>query len=499
MNFRHVLVVTELGLDARPIFAAVGRFAPSAEQIIVIARQKPHHLAWFIPERSPELDEAAHRALDALREAANGLTPSAEVFLASNLTADALADAVTNAEVDLVAVGSTPFDILGIASELRKRRAVPVLCAGSGCPAEHATSGDRLLCVGFTALDRSTIATFLRDQAGPADRIAVLWSTPLSTAELRSLRDVSGLTAEVRPVEQSNELLRHLLDPQAGRETDLVVLTRFPPRFLLRVPAAPAVLVLPPHRPVANEWQLPIDMPDLVDDGTLIRARLEYALGAGRRTPIADQELAFVTAARLVARVTSREGEVELPSGLGPSLGVFRSAGRQTGDPLASLELHVTVLRCGPGTLLLFDAELENDHLALIRSATWATAVGVRVRATRSCASLRAKLRAVGLNPHVIDARAVLGEGEAPDVPALADAVRLARTATRMRTVGFAVVAIVYRGPHAPTTQSFIAVRPEDLADIAPPLTVSAGPASSAKRLDLRTGSKVIEGNCVKI
>ncbi len=96
----------------------------------------------------------------------------------------------------------------------------------------------------------------------------------------------------------------------------------------------------------------------------------------------------------------------------------------------------------------------------------WADAVGVRVRSMRSCASLRAKLRAAGLPPHVIDAGAVLGEGEALDVPALADAVRLARAAARMRADGFPVAAVVYRGPHKPATQGFAAVRPEELAAV---------------------------------
>ena len=83
----------------------------------------------------------------------------------------------------------------------------------------------------------------------------------------------------------------------------------------------------------------------------------------------------------------------------------------------------------------------------------------MRVRSIRSCASLRAKLRAAGLPPYVIDAGAVLGEGEALDVPAQVDAVRLARTAARMRAMDFPVVAIVYRGPHQPSTKGFAAVR----------------------------------------
>ena len=498
MNFRHVLVVIELGLDARHIFAAVRRFAPSAARAIVIARQQPERIAWFGQERSPALDEAADRAVTSLREAANGLARSVEVMFASELSVDALADTVTNAVIDLVAVGSSSVDIVGLATKLRRRRSVPVLCVGSTFRAGPADTGDRLFCVGLTASDRSAIATFLRDQARPSDRITVLWFSPLSDAELQGLRDISGVAADVRLTDGTDQLSQ-LLGPQARLDTDLVVLTRFPPRLLLRVPLPAPVLVLPPGQPVVEEWQLAIDLADLVDDGVLIRARLEYALGGGRRIPVSDQEFAFVAGGRLVARVISRQGEAELPSGIGSSLGLLRSAGRDVGDPLALVELNVAVLRGGPSTLILFDVELEDHELVLIRRATWAIAVGVRVRATRSCASLRARLRAAGLDARVIDARAVLGEGEAPDVPALADAVRVARTAARMRAVGFAVAAVVYRGPHAPATQGFAAVRPQDLAALAAPPPALPAPMSSAERLDLTTGSKVIEGNRVEI
>ena len=118
---------------------------------------------------------------------------------------------------------------------------------------------------------------------------------------------------------------------------------------------------------------------------------------------------------------------------------------------------------------MLFDAELDDAALSSIRTVAWAEPVGVRVRSTRSCQSLRAKLRRAGLSPRVIDAGAVLGEGEALDVPAQVDAVRLARAAARMRADGFSVVAIVYRGPRQPSTTRFAAVRPDEIAALAAP------------------------------
>jgi phosphatidylserine/phosphatidylglycerophosphate/cardiolipin synthase-like enzyme len=163
------------------------------------------------------------------------------------------------------------------------------------------------------------------------------------------------------------------------------------------------------------------------------------------------------------------------------------------------VEAEVAVLRAGSRPIILFDAETEKEQLPLLGGAAWADLVGMRVRPVQSCASLRAKLRAAGLPPCVIDAGAVLGEGEAPDVPELVDAVRLARAATRMRADGFPVAAIVYRGPHEPATQGYAAVRPEQLAALAASPTTARGRASLAERMNATTGSEPIDGNRIEV
>lgn len=260
-------------------------------------------------------------------------------------------------------------------------------------------------------------------------------------------------------------------------------------------------LVLPSVGSAPPEWERGIDAADLVDDGTVIRARLEYAIGVGRRQPIADQDVEFVSEDQVIARATSSHGEVELPAGGGgEALGLCRTCRRQAPNNLALVELHVAVLRPTERALLLFDAGLDASALSSIRSAAWAEPVGVRVRSTRSFRSLRAKLRRAGLSPRVIDAGAVIGEGEAPDVPARADAVRLARTAARMRLAGFPVVAIVYRGPHQPSTRGFAAVRADDIAALdPPPRSARAASTSVSTRLDSTTASETISGNRIQV
>ena len=243
-------------------------------------------------------------------------------------------------------------------------------------------------------------------------------------------------------------------------------------------------------------------MPDLVDDSRVIRVRLDYAVGVGRRTPIADQEVGFVREGQVVARAASRHGEVELPAaGMGgDSVGVYPHAGSGRREAAGGIELRVAILRPGPRPLILFEAELEDAALSSIRSVAWAEPVGVRVRSIRSCQSLRTKLRRARLSPHVIDAGAVLGEGDALDVPAQVDAVRLARTAARMRADGFSVAAIIYQGPHQPSTTGFAAVRADEIAALAaPPRSTLTNPISVSSRLDMTTASETISGNRIEV
>jgi cardiolipin synthase len=500
MNYRRILMLTDLGADPQPACDAIRRFAPSATHVTVIAQQPPRLFAWITPAAPPDLNDAARRTLEDLRQASEGTAGAVDVVLASELTAERLAEAVAASDIDLVVVGSLPLRTLSMVVELRKRAAVPVLCAREAATPRTVEGGNRLLCVGLSLSGRRAVIKFLLAHGSPADRAVVLSARPLSEPDLLELREVVGIAPTVELAGDTPQPLRHLLGPEARQRIDLVVVPHVPPVVLLGLASGPPVLILPPLRAPAREWERAIDMPDLVDDGALIRARLEYAVGIGRRTPITDQEVAFVRAAEVVARTTSQRGEVELPSGVGASLGVLRTYEKDTPDALASIEASVAVLRPGPKNVILFDAEIDKSELSLIRTAMWADPIGVRVRSIRSCSSLRAKLRAAGLPPYVIDAGAVLGEGEALDVPMQVDAVRLARTAARMRGAGFPVVAIVYHGPHQPAPTGFAAVRANEIAALAaPPHTAFAVPASVSARLDLTTASEAIAGNRIEV
>jgi hypothetical protein len=192
-----------------------------------------------------------------------------------------------------------------------------------------------------------------------------------------------------------------------------------------------------------------IDVADLVDDGGPIRARISYVAAVGDLASIPDQALAFVSGGRVVATVATSSGDAELPAGLGvPSLGVYRAGASALAEPLAAIEQWVAVIRPGERPLILYDSELSADMLRALSTTSLRHRSGAlpSVRPTRSCRSIRDRLRAMGFTPLVIDARAVLDEGEALDVSDPLDPVRLARVASRLKSRGFAVTAIVHRG-----------------------------------------------------
>ncbi len=501
MIYQRILVLTKVGHDARSTFAALRSHVPSAEHVTVLAQQPARQLAWMTPLAPPDHGEATRDALDTLRSGAQSAAPAVDIRLVATPTVDALADLIASTGADLVAVDSHAHDSIPLVAETRKRTSIAVLYVPEDAAPTRPAS--RLLCVGLSTRERWAVAAFLSAHAGAEDRAIILSGTPLAARELQEICGATGSTPQVEVVPATAATVRRLLADDAGPGAHLVVHPRFPPAFLLPRRRGHPVLVLPSLRGIRSGGDVAraMDVPDLIDDGLSIRVRSEYAAGVGRCTPIADQELAFVRQGSVVARALSRDGECELASGLGDSLGIFRPAAAGRTEPLTSIETQVRVLRPDARPRLLVDAELRPDQLRMVRDVTWAEPVGVRVRATLNCRSLRARWRAAGLPPTVIDAATVLAEGDAHDVSPLVDAVRLARTAARLRAHGFTIAAIVYRGPHQPSTIGFPAVQPHDLPGMLPVASdgPASGPPATTSRLDVTTGSATIAGNRIDV
>jgi cardiolipin synthase len=469
--------------------ATIRRVAAAAELVVVVAQVAARKFAWFSGESPGDLNEAVTASVDALRRSMTGGAERVEVTLAANLDAATLAEIAAASEIDLVVL---PPRVIAALAQLRKRGSVAVLWCGQALPGGGPIRD--ILCEAIGSRARAAVAAFLRDHGDPTLRatVALLES---HRRDPEAALDIAGIRVQVDPVS--------LRAPRKGA-IDLLVLARFPGALLAARTWPAPILILPPLAAVAPILQRPIDVADLVDDGGVLRASIHFAGGIGRADPIPDQEVAFVSGGRIAAVITTSHGEGELPRGLaGESFGVFRVGERRAPDPLAAIEQQVSVVRPGARPLLLLDSELADRELAVLAGLGGPEApdvLAVRMRPTRSCNSIRARLRAAGLSTRVADAGAVLDEGAAFDVPEVVDPVRLARVGARMRAAGFPVAAIVHRGAHPPRTIGFEAVRAEDIPATSWKLDAPAPlPRSLARRLEATTGAALLPGNRIEI
>jgi len=493
MRYRRVLLLTELGGDTGVAVAMIRQAAPAAELLLVVAHVPERRFAWSSGDSLGGLNEAVTASLDALRGSTAGAARRVEVTLAPDLDVGALSEIAAASEIDLaVAAGPLPLRVMAALAELRKRRSLAVLWSA------QAPLGDRpirdIACVAVGSRARAAVAAFLRDH-GDRSLHATVVLLDSQVRERGAALGIAGIEARV-----------DLVTPAAPRKgsIDLLVLPRFP-AVLLDAHSWPApILILPPGDPVAPLLRRAIDVADLVDVGGVMRASIRYAGGLGRFDPIPDQQVAFVSAGRIAAVITTSNGMAELPVRLaGESFGVFRVGQGPASDPVSAIEQAVTVIRPGSRPLLLFDSELPDRDLALLAGPGGQgphELLAVRLRPTRNCSSIRARLRAAGLSTRVVDASAVLDEGAALDVPEAVNPVRLARVGTRMRAAGFPVGAIVHCGPHTPCTIGFAALRADEIA--AAPLQLDAvapHPPSLASRLEAVDGAALLQGNRIEI
>jgi phosphatidylserine/phosphatidylglycerophosphate/cardiolipin synthase-like enzyme len=247
-----------------------------------------------------------------------------------------------------------------------------------------------------------------------------------------------------------------------------------------------------------------IDVADPIYESDAVRVRFDYAIGLGRREPIPDQAVAFVSGGKIVGIVTTDNGVAEVPQGLHPdSFGVYRVADQGVTDPLMAIEQEITLIRPGTRPLLLFDSCLPAEELSILMRQAESDGeelLAVRMRPVELCAAIRTRLSTAGLQPLVIDASAVLDEGAALDVPEAADPVRLARAGARMRAAGFPVAGIVHRGSHTPRTFGFAALRVGETAAAQRCFNPPAEAARTvAARLDAATGAPTLAGNRVEV
>lgn len=505
MKYRRLLLVLPLDGDVHAALATIRRVAPQAERLSIVACLPTPTFAWPAAATPPDRHEEGVAALDGLRDAAQGSAAAVDVALMPELDFDALDALAAAARIDLLVATALTLAGIAVAARLRERLSIAVLWV----PSSNAPSEERplteLVCVALGQRARSAVAAFLRDHGDPSQHVTVLLLDGPVPRDLAAAVDVAGIHAAVDYVAPHGLSSQQWLDERLRTRTiDLLVYARMPMALLFGTRWPVAGLLLPPPAPVSRPLlQFELDAPDLVDDGAALRARFEYAAGIGRRTPIPDQPVAFVSGGQVVAVLTTRDGDCELPASLqAGSYGVFRTDEEAPSFPLARLELQVSVIRPGTAPLVPFDAELAPQQLSTLCALAARRGhelLAVRIRPMHSCASIRARLLEAGIEARVADARLVLDEGEALDVPDIVDAVRLARVAARMRAAGFPVVAIVHRAAEHPLAHGFATLRADEIGSTAalPVATSLPRRMSLAERLEATTAAPLIAGNRV--
>ena len=492
MRFRRVLLVTTPGAPAHAAMATLRGVSPDCELLwIVLLSPRPSPWAWLQAEKA--FVDTTDEKLAELRLAAAAAAQEVRIELVEGVGADDLDERVASAEVELVVLAPAAQPVAAAVAEVRRRRPLHVLwTAAEGSwlrpaqrslplqPSQPSQAPRELLCDALTPQARQALGSFLRDYATPEIHCRLLVTASRPPVDLAATLAAEGIRVSAE-LAGGAQVVRDLWREEGSQQrADLVVLARWPGR--LPAFAAPRLpfLVLPRAQAPAGQRERAIDLPDLLVVDGFARARLRYAHGVGRREPMRDQPVEVVAGGGVIAALRTEGGVLELADALcGEGLGVRRSGGSKEGsnertskgtdeDRSIATEIHVRVIRPGPRPLVLVDESLPGGDLATLaaHSAT-VDVLPVRLRPLRSCRAIRARWLAAGLPPLVADAAAVLDEGDALDISAAADAVRLARVASRLRANGYPVAAIVCTGPHRPYTAGFAVLRPTELAEMA--------------------------------
>ena len=442
--------------------------------------------------------------------------PSSTTAPTTVLGGDALVSLCVAEGIDLVVDGARTLRSVAALYALRRLHRLPILFA-SDVHQPQRLAGDglqRVRCLAMGARARDQVHAFLRDHADPSMRISLVGPGAPSHAQLVDLLELGGIQASVEVPTRHSPGQRLSRPWLRDDDTALLVCAQLPALVLLGARRTTAVLLLPPPTPrsgadaVGLEGEL--DVADVADLGGPLRTRLETIATVRSPHPVPDQTIAVVADGHCIARIQLQDGALTLPTlSMAPSLrtthtiGLFRVVDGahddhddehdDEHDDVVAVERHIAIVRPGNRPLLLCDADVVDATLQLLPHLE---PLVVRLRPVKSLRAIRERLRALSLPAHVLDARAVLDEGDAVDVSEALDAVRLARVAVRLREAGFPIVALVHRGPLSPTApDGMVCFQEAALLACAPDVPALQPQPPSLRRVD----QGAMAGNLVQL
>jgi hypothetical protein len=455
MRFRRALVVADPKGDPTLVASCLGGAAPRLELAIVVGLV-PTLTAWTTGDAAPDPLEGELETLERWRAAIAGAAVAAELRAMPRLELAALSELALGEDVDLLVGAGRTLAAARLVVAAGRHLGVAVLWPSGE---RRRPSVSHVLCVASGHRAQAAIAAFLREHADPSLEVSIVGPAAADVGDVAAAMRVLGIRSHVRLLSGSIVTARSALAQRRDRAVDLVLLARAPALLLEAYPWPAPVLVVPATRAALPRAQA-LDVADAVDLRGTARARVHELTPRGSLVPAANAALAVVVDGhvRRLAQ-SSSSGDIELERDA-PYVGVTRDDDGEPVDIVTAAKQRFAVLSPTPRPLLLFDAELAADRLSRL-AASSVEPLAVRLRPTSPASSLRERLRASGLPPLVIDAAAVLDEGDAFDVAAANDAVRLRRVARRMVAAGYAVAAVfdatleqpeAYGDPPAPAT-----------------------------------------------
>lgn len=475
---------------------------------------------------------AAEAAIDAgeaqlaeARAALRAAVPSVGGELLLRLDGESVGEAITRYAPDVVLVGpvsarSIPAALSVLDDVVRVHRRPALWTAGRDPDARGEPLAEIVAPFDGDLRAMGPVTAFLRDRCGPTHRAALLVLDHAADVDLAELAELVGVRARlelVRPEAGVLEAMVALSAEVERRRADLVVVSDGPPRsahtlrtWMIVVGSAwrttAPVLVLPAAQ-AGEAWDGPLDASDAIVARAVAPFRVERLGSFGQPALLPDVRLAVVVPGQAFA-LDAEAGQLLVPGGVLPdgpgrfTVGLTRPG--ETDDPVLFPELTVTAVRTEAERVVLVDAAVVRPGLPALPEGP--VVVAVRLRPTESFRAIRDRLARLGLPPLVLDARAILDEGNADDMPAEVDAVRLCRVAERLRAAGVHVAAVVHDAARPPHARGFLAAHVRALRDPAwlagadaafvPPRVVDADDV--AGRLDVACAAPLVPGNRVR-
>jgi phosphatidylserine/phosphatidylglycerophosphate/cardiolipin synthase-like enzyme len=387
-------------------------------------------------------------------------------------------------------------------------------------------------------------AVTLRRPLAGVERITLLalrQPDPPVGAHPSELLELAGVRTAVQ-VEQAAFGLTQLAEGMAGyvrdQSVDLVVVAvgsfSGPSRLFVRFASGkvleqlPAPLLIMPDRRSARALGQPeLDSSDalLPPQADRVVLRVEELGVFEQPSPVPDTRVALFAHGRRVAEARVSAGELTLdPAWLhGRAAAGLTRVGLAGPDPsgvlLASVIAQAGVARTGDAPVTLLDAAIAPAvmcRLAELLSSGAAAAgwiIAVRTRPEQSFRALRRALVAAGIEPPlVLDAGAVLDDGQPEDLVSGLEPLRLLRAARRLRTRGVHVQLVVHTGRRRFHSEGLLTLAAEELehldapalstrtrAAYRPPAWRGAARDTLERELDELSASRARRGNRVAV